>query len=128
MEAGFITWADCDFSKGKIVVKGDPVTATKNGEFRIVPMIPEMKNLLQTLRSERSDEKADSRVMRVRECVAPADENCAVRSQDNHRHGTSQHHNQKYPHRSFAARPSQCCYGLRQRLDLGWFLAYIGRR
>jgi hypothetical protein len=53
--------------------KGDPVTAAKNGEFRLLPMIPEMKNLLQVLRRRRADEKPDTTVMRVRECQKAMD-------------------------------------------------------
>jgi len=45
-----------------------PVTATKNSETREVPMIPDMSQLLQRLRSERVDETLDTPVMRVREC------------------------------------------------------------
>jgi integrase len=46
-EAANITWSDCDFTKGKIVVRGDPVTGTKNSETREVPMIPEMRRMLE---------------------------------------------------------------------------------
>ena len=68
MEASFITWGDCDFTKGKIVVRGDPETGTKNGEFREVPMIPEMRQMLERMRSERAAETAETGVMRVHEC------------------------------------------------------------
>jgi integrase len=72
-EAAFITWDDCDFKRGKIVVKGDPITGTKNGEIREVPMIPEMKLLLEKMRSERKREGLDRPVMRVRECQKAMD-------------------------------------------------------
>jgi integrase len=52
-EAANITWADCDFEKKEIVVRGDPVTGTKNWSIRRVPMIPDMIELLKRLRSER---------------------------------------------------------------------------
>jgi len=67
-EAANITWADCDFVRGKIVVRGDPETGTKNSEIREVPMIPDMRQLLERLRAERPGELAESPVMRVREC------------------------------------------------------------
>jgi len=67
-EAAGITWVDCDFEKGEILVRGDEQTGTKNWSFRRVPMIPEMVKLLQRLRTERPDEPAESRLMRVREC------------------------------------------------------------
>jgi integrase len=68
-EARNITWADCDFEKGEIVVRGDLETGTKNWSVRRVPMIPEMKTMLERLRAERADEAASNPVMRVRECI-----------------------------------------------------------
>ena len=47
-----ITWADCDFEKKEIIVRGDPETGTKNWSIRRVPMIPEMIKLLQRLEHE----------------------------------------------------------------------------
>ena len=67
-EAANITWADCDFEKKEITVRGDPETGTKNWSIRRVPMIPDMIQLLQKLRSQRTDEPATNRVMVVREC------------------------------------------------------------
>jgi integrase len=67
-EAANITWADCDFEKGEIIVRGDPETGTKNWSIRRVPMIPDMRQLLERLRLGRSDESKDQLVMRVREC------------------------------------------------------------
>ena len=61
IEAHNITWADCDFEKGEILVRGDAETGTKNWSVRRVPMIPEMTALLQRLRSERPDEPATDR-------------------------------------------------------------------
>jgi len=68
-EANNITWADCDFDKGEIVVRGDPETGTKNWLVRRVPMIPKMKALLKRLQAERKDEPLDSPVMQVKECL-----------------------------------------------------------
>jgi integrase len=73
LEASFVTWADCDFAKSKIVVRGDPDTGTKNGEFREVPMIPEMRQLLERMRAARMSESADIGVMRVHECQKAMD-------------------------------------------------------
>jgi len=72
-EAAGITWADCDFEKGEILVRGDARTGTKNWNVRRVPMIPEMVKLLQRLRAGRPDEPAESRLMRVRECQKAMD-------------------------------------------------------
>lgn len=67
-EAKHVKWADVDFARGKIAVWGDPETRTKNGEFREVPMIPQMRTLLETLRSDRGETNPDSSVMQVHEC------------------------------------------------------------
>ena len=75
-EAANITWADCDFEKKEIVVRGDPETGTKNWTIRRVPMIPDMIELLRRLRAERPDEPANQRVMRVRECQVALNSAC----------------------------------------------------
>lgn len=67
-EAKNITWKDCDFAREEIVVRGDPEDGTKNSEVRRVPMIGEMRNLLERLRKERHDEPGSSSVMRVTKC------------------------------------------------------------
>ena len=58
-EAKFVTWADVNFARHQLHVKGDPETATKNGETRFVPMIPELEQLLTELRAERANEPAN---------------------------------------------------------------------
>jgi integrase len=75
-EAANVTWADCDFEKGEIIVRGDPETGTKNWSIRRVPMIPDMLELLEHLRNEHPDEAASNRVMRVRECQNAIDSAC----------------------------------------------------
>ena len=75
-EAANITWADCDFEKKEITVRGDPETGTKNWTIRRVPMIPDMLALLQRLRAERPQEPAGQPVMRVRECQNAIDSAC----------------------------------------------------
>lgn len=72
-EAANITWADCDFEKKEIMVRGDPETGTKNWTVRRVPMIPDMVKLLQALRESRLDEPRSMPVMRVRECQKAID-------------------------------------------------------
>ena len=75
-EAAHVTWADCDFERGEIVVKGDPGTGTKNSESRRVPMIADCSRLLERLRSERPGEQPDALVMRVRECQGAINRSC----------------------------------------------------
>ncbi|MDQ6808331.1 MAG: site-specific integrase [Verrucomicrobiota bacterium] len=67
-EAKFVNWADANFDRRQLHVRGDPVTATKNGETRYVPMIPELEQMLKELRSGRADEPPTAIVMRVFEC------------------------------------------------------------
>jgi integrase len=67
-EARYATWADANFARHQLYVRGDPITATKNGETRYVPMIPELEQMLGVLRKERPGEPLNSTVMRVFEC------------------------------------------------------------
>jgi len=67
-EAANITWADCNFVKSEIIVRGDPETGTKNWSVRRVPMIPDMHQLLERLKKERPKRSPSGAVMRVREC------------------------------------------------------------
>lgn len=75
-EAAHVTWVDCDFDRGEIIVRGNPKTGTKSSEPRRVPMIPDCKRLLERLRSKRPDEKPDVLVMRVRECQGAINRAC----------------------------------------------------
>jgi integrase len=75
-EAKYITWADCDFSRGKIIVNGEPETGLKGrsaGETREVPMIPDMRQLLERMRESRPDEPPTGKVTRVCECQKAMD-------------------------------------------------------
>jgi integrase len=67
-EAQNIRWADCNFERGEILVRGDEETGTKNWTVRTVPMIPEMRRFIEKLKAKRPDETADAKVMRVSEC------------------------------------------------------------
>ncbi len=67
-EARHVTWADLNFTRRQLHVRGDPETATKNGETRYVPMIPELEQMLIELRAQRPSEPATATVMRVFEC------------------------------------------------------------
>ena len=75
-EAAGITWADCDFEKWEILVRGDPVTGTKNWSVRRVPMIPDMLALLERLKGARLDSRPGARVMQVRECQKAINAGC----------------------------------------------------
>jgi integrase len=75
-EAKHITWGDCDFVRGKIVINGEPETGLKGrhaGESREVPMIPDMRQLLERMRASRPDEPQSENVTRVCECQKAMD-------------------------------------------------------
>lgn len=72
-EAGSVTWADCNFTKSEVTVRGDAATGTKNSEVRKVPMIADMVTLLNRLRTERPNEREDAPVMQVKECPKAMD-------------------------------------------------------
>jgi integrase len=65
-EAANITFADCDFANGLIRVR-----VTKNGKPRSVPMISEMKQLIEKL--TKPETKPEDSVMEVRECQKAMD-------------------------------------------------------
>ena len=67
-EAKHVTWADADFARRQLHIRGDAQTATKNGETRFVPMIPELERMLTELRAEHPNEPPTASVMRVFEC------------------------------------------------------------
>jgi integrase len=77
-EAANVTWRDLDFEKGRLHVRGDPQTGTKNSEMRWVPMIPELKSMLENLRAGREDESLETPIMRVRECQKSMDRGAAL--------------------------------------------------
>jgi integrase len=72
-EAAQIEWRDLDFSAGEILVKGDPEEATKNGEIRRVPMIPQAKELFEKMRKGRTEEPSSAKVFLVHECQKAMD-------------------------------------------------------
>ena len=76
-EAARVNGRDCDFDKGEITVLGDPATGTKNWEIRRIPMIPDMRRLLERLKRERGAEEFLSKpVMLVHECQGAIDTAC----------------------------------------------------
>jgi integrase len=72
-EAENILLGDCDFSRRIIRVYGDPETRTKNGEFRTVPMVPDMVKLLEEIKAENPTATREARVVPVTECQGNMD-------------------------------------------------------
>ncbi|MBI4658185.1 MAG: site-specific integrase [Verrucomicrobia bacterium] len=76
-EAARVSGRDCDFDKGEITVLGDPATGTKNWEIRRVPMIPDMRRLLERLREDREEvEFLTNPVMQIKECQGAINSAC----------------------------------------------------
>jgi integrase len=76
-EAARVQGVHCDFEKGEINVLGDPVTGTKNWEIRRVPMIPDMRLLLERIRGECGEKEfLANPVMRVHECQGAINSAC----------------------------------------------------
>jgi integrase len=67
-EAANVLWKHCDFARSKITVYGHPVTGTKNSEPREVPMIPDMRRLLEEIRESHPDAGPDASVIKFRDC------------------------------------------------------------
>ena len=66
-EAARIYGRDCSFARNEIIIRGDPKTGTKNWEMRRVPMIPEMRTLLERLKAEHGEQAfLENPVLRVR--------------------------------------------------------------
>jgi integrase len=81
-EASYITWADCDFARGKITVRGEPETGLKgrrSGESREIPMIPDMRQLLERMKSERPGEAKIAAVSRAGHCSMVGHADAGVR-------------------------------------------------
>lgn len=66
-EALWVTWEDVDWTRKEIIVRGDPVTATKNSETRRIPIIQDMENLLLRLKDELGGLPKD-RIVQVSKC------------------------------------------------------------
>jgi integrase len=90
-EAAAITWGDCDFERDEILVRGDAVTGTKNWTVRRVPMIPDMRQLLERLRADRKGEAATTPVMRVREAQKAMDRAAKAAGMDRITHHDLRH-------------------------------------
>ncbi len=76
-EAARVEGQHCDFEKGEINILGDPVTGTKNWEIRRVPMIPDMRRLLERIKAERGEKEfAANPLMRVQECQGAINTAC----------------------------------------------------
>lgn len=72
-EARNVLWRDVDLAKGRVTLR-----ITKNGETRDVPLIAECKAMLEDMRTKRSREDENHRVLRIRECQGFLNSACAT--------------------------------------------------
>lgn len=72
-EAAKVTWADVNFAKREITVRGDAITGTKNWEIRRVPMIDDCYELLEQLHEANTDAAGTKRVLEVERCQRSID-------------------------------------------------------
>jgi hypothetical protein len=76
-EAAKIYGRDCSFLKNEITIRGDLITGTKNWEIRRVPMIPEMRKLLERMKAERGEQEfLNNPVLKVRKFKRSLDNCC----------------------------------------------------
>jgi integrase len=67
-EASQIKWGDCNFQTGEILVRGDKDTGTKNWSVRVVPMVGEMRQLLDRIKAGRTSTDPAQPVTLVSTC------------------------------------------------------------
>jgi integrase len=67
-EAVNVRWEDVDFASGRLAVRGDPETGTKNGLVRFVPLNPTARALLERIRADRPAEPPTATVLRQKDC------------------------------------------------------------
>lgn len=73
-EAAALRWADADFERGELLVRGDAETGTKNWTVRRVPMIAPLRDLLVRMKSERLDVQPSDRIAIVKEAQKGMDQ------------------------------------------------------
>ena len=72
-EAAWLTWEDIDFEREEMVVRGNPETGTKNSEVRRIPLIADMRQLLERLRPATT---LTGRVLKIERCEARLRQTC----------------------------------------------------
>ena len=73
-EAQWVTWEDVDWTKKEIVIKGDPLTRTKNWDARRIPILPDMEHLLNRMKV--GNPLMQGKLLRIIECPATLKKAC----------------------------------------------------
>ena len=66
-EAAWVMWQDVDWKRNEILVRGNPETATNNGEMRRVPMVADLGTLLTKMKNK-LETVPQGKVLQVNEC------------------------------------------------------------
>ena len=72
-ETQWVNWEDVDWKRKEIIVRGDPVTATKNSEVRRIPLIPDLEALLLRMSEGK---QCKGRILEVTKCQAALTRAC----------------------------------------------------
>ena len=64
-EATRLEWSDVNFEKGEILIKGDPLTGTKNWGIRHVPLLPDCTALLNRMKEKRIETEQNCMICKV---------------------------------------------------------------
>ena len=67
-EARWVKWEDVDWTRNEIIVRGNPVTRTKNSEIRRVPILPDMGILLNRMKERLGSVGKEDFILQVGEC------------------------------------------------------------
>jgi integrase len=79
-EARRVLFGHIDWDRGTLSVHGDPVTGTKNWEVRTIPMIDALRDLLETIKRDRDDERISGKtpVLCVKTAQAALKRACGI--------------------------------------------------
>ena len=89
-EAQWVTWEDVDWQRGEIIVRGDPVTRTKNWEIRRVPILSDMETLRRRMASEREGNNI-GKVLQIDRCPGSLERGCEEAKTSRLRHHDLRH-------------------------------------
>jgi len=73
-----VLWQDVDLGCGAMTIRGDPITGTKGGGSRTIPLIPNAKELLCRLKGRFLLHKASDRVLEIASFQGSLDRACRL--------------------------------------------------
>ena len=78
-EVRHVRWEDIDWARKELVVRGSPETATKNWAIRRIPLLPDMLELLNRMKTQREEVglPLSGKLLEVQECPVSLRQACA---------------------------------------------------